>query len=325
MTLHLADKWIWDFWFVQDGPDYHVFFLQAPRSLGDPELRHWNVSIGHAVSRDLRDWEVLPDALRPSSDDSDAFDSCTSWTGSVLRHAGLWYLFYTGGKASEDGLIQRIGLATSADLMRWEKHPENPLIVADPRWYELLDLDVWDDQAWRDPWVFQHPGRDDFHAFITARANHGSPDGRGVIGHARSEDLIHWEVLPPVTEPGDFGYTEVPQLVDVQGWYYLLFSVQRTIHSSSWPRRTGREPLTGIRYRMADDPLGPFHPASGQVLVADEIGSLYAGKVIRDPEGEWAMLAARMYGSDGTFIGELSDPMAIHVTESGHLSVHATQ
>jgi beta-fructofuranosidase len=210
MALRLPGKWLWDFWLAQDGPDYHVFYLQAPRSLGKQELRHWNVSIGHAVSYDLRKWQVLPDALCPGL--AGAWDDYTTWTGSVIQHDGLWYLFYTGGCWPEQGLIQRIGLATSTDLIRWHKHPATPLISADPRWYELLDLNLWHDQAWRDPWVFRHPERDDFHTFITARVNHGPADGRGVIAHARSRNLVNWEVLPPVTEPGDFGHLEVPQL-----------------------------------------------------------------------------------------------------------------
>ncbi len=321
MTLHLADKWVWDFWLAQDGLDYHIFYLQAPRSLGDPDLRHWNVSIGHAVSQDLRDWRVLPDALHPSPDSGDAFDSYTTWTGSVIRHQGVWYLFYTGGKKSEEGLVQRIGLATSMDLIHWEKHPENPLIVADPRWYELLDLDVWHDQAWRDPWVFRHTGRGDFHAFFTARANDGPPDGRGVIAHARSEDLIRWEILPPVTEPGAFGHMEVPQLAHIQGSYYLLFSVQGSIHSSCWRRKTGQKPLTGVHYMRAEKPLGPFRRVSDEPLVGDEIGSLYAGKLVQDLEGEWVMLITHMHAPDGAFVGELSDPMRVAVSETGSLSV----
>jgi hypothetical protein len=48
MTLRLPDKWVWDFWLVRDGADYHAFYLQAHRSLGDPELRHMNASVGHA-------------------------------------------------------------------------------------------------------------------------------------------------------------------------------------------------------------------------------------------------------------------------------------
>jgi beta-fructofuranosidase len=63
--LRFVDRWIWDFWFADDGTDRHVFYLQAPRSLGRPELRHRNATIGHAVSTDLRTWEVLPDVLGP--------------------------------------------------------------------------------------------------------------------------------------------------------------------------------------------------------------------------------------------------------------------
>jgi beta-fructofuranosidase len=321
MTLFLPDKWVWDFWLAEDGPDYHIFYLQAPRSLGDAELRHWNVSIGHAVSQDLREWHVLPDALRPSPVDGDAFDDYTTWTGSVIRHEGLWHLFYTGGTRAEKGLVQRIGLATSTDLVHWTKHPANPLIVADPRWYELLDLDLWHDQAWRDPWVLRHPDEGDFHAFITARVNHGPPDGRGVIAHARSDDLIHWEVLPPVTEPGDFGHMEVPQLVEIKGRYHLLFSAQASVHSARWRQRTGLEPLTGIHYLVAEEPLGPFRLSAGQLLAADVVGSLYAGKLVLNPENEWVMLAARMFAPDGSFVGTLSDPLPITLDRAGELTL----
>lgn len=321
MTLFLPEKWVWDFWLAQDGPDYHVFYLQAPRSLGDADLRHWNVSIGHAVSRNLRDWRVLPDALHPSSSEGDAFDNYTAWTGSVIQHEGVWYLFYTGGRRSEKGLVQRIGLATSVDLFHWEKHPANPLILAHPRWYELLDLDLWHDQAWRDPWVFQHPARGDFHAFITARVNYGPADGRGVIAHARSEDLVRWDVLPPVTEPGDFGHLEVPQLVGLGGRYYLLFCAVAAVHSRRWRGRTGLEPRTGIHYLVADRPLGPFRFTTDEFLVGDEIGSFYTGKLVRDPAGEWVMLAARMFAPDGAFIGALSDPSPVTVDGEGNLSV----
>ncbi len=53
MSLRIADRWLWDFWTVTLGPDVHAFYLQARRALGDAELRHWNVTIGHAVSSDL--------------------------------------------------------------------------------------------------------------------------------------------------------------------------------------------------------------------------------------------------------------------------------
>lgn len=329
MALRLPDKWVWDFWLAQDGPDYHVFYLQAPRSLEKPELRHWNVSIGHAVSQDLRDWQVLPDALHPSPATTEAWDNYMTWTGSIIRHESLWVLLYTGGNRAERGLIQRIGLATSTDLVRWQKHPANPLISADPRWYELLDLNLWQDQAWRDPWVFQHPESGDYHALITARVNHGPADGRGVIGHARSSDLIHWEVLPPVTEAGDFGHLEVPQLVQVQNHYYLLFSAQASVYSTLRCQRTNLRPVTGTHYLIAEDPLGPFRFPTDEFPVGDPIGSLYSGKLVQRPCGEWTcsepvewvFLACHQFAPDGTFIGELSDPFPVEIDHSGSLSV----
>ena len=79
--------------------------------------------------------------------------------------------------------------------------------------------------AWRDPWVMPDPEGDGFHALITARARQGPDDARGVIGHAWSADLIIWEVRPPLSEPGEFGHLEVPQVELIDGTPVLLFSV----------------------------------------------------------------------------------------------------
>jgi hypothetical protein len=103
-----------------------------------PELRHANASVGHAVSRDL---------------------------------------LYTGTSCGDGGLVQRIGLATSSDLVTWTKHPANPVLEADRRWYELIDDTTWHDQAWRDPWLFRNRDDGTFHALVTARANDGPQNG----------------------------------------------------------------------------------------------------------------------------------------------------
>lgn len=66
MTLRLHDQWIWDFWLITEAGEHHVFFLKAPKAIGDPELRHWNVSIGRAVSNDLHDWTLADDVVAPS-------------------------------------------------------------------------------------------------------------------------------------------------------------------------------------------------------------------------------------------------------------------
>ena len=96
-----------DFWFAVDGDDVHVFYLQAPRSLGDPELRHHNATIGHAAP-------ARPPALgragrRARPGPAGEFDDLATWTGSIVRHDGRWHLFYTGIARAEDGAVQRIG------------------------------------------------------------------------------------------------------------------------------------------------------------------------------------------------------------------------
>jgi beta-fructofuranosidase len=322
MALRLPDKWLWDFWLVQDGPDYHVFYLQAPSSLDRAELRHFHPSIGHAVSQDLRRWEVLPDALAPNP--SAAWDDYTTWTGSVLRHEGVWFMFYTGTSRADEGLVQRIGLATSTDLVSWTRYGEHPRLCCDDGgWYERLDRARWRDEAWRDPWVFRDEARGDFHAYFTARSRFGPEDGRSVIGHARSDDLLDWELLPPVTEPGDFAEMEIPQLVEIGGRHYLFFSTLAEAHSAARRRRVAGPALSGTHYLVADGPFGPFSPLTDEFLVGDELGSVYGGKVIRDGDGAWSMLLWRWLAPDGSFLGDLTDPVPLLVDPSGRLRLGA--
>jgi len=205
---------------------------------------------------------VLPDALRPGP--PGAWDDLATWTGSVIEHDGRWYMLYTGISRADDGLIQRIGLAVSEDLVTWHKHPANPVLEADGRWYELLDLTRWRDQSWRDPWLYHSPGDGAFHALITARAPTGAADGRGVVGHARSTDLMRWHVLPPVTAPGEFAQVEVPQLVQIDGHRNILFSAHAEDHS---------------RQRLAFGSMGPprhsLRPwARGKALISRGIQSV---------------------------------------------------
>lgn len=325
MTLRLADKWVWDFWFAQDGPDYHVFYLQADRALGDPDLRHWNVSVGHAVSQDLCRWDVLPDAIRPAGEPApgqpEAWDSYTTWTGSIVPHAGRWYLFYTGSRRSERGLVQRIGLATSDDLVTWTKHPDNPLVSADPQWYELLDLAAWHDQAWRDPYVIFNPADNLFHMAMTARANAGTPDARGVIGHATSPDLITWTVQPPLVGSGQFGHLEVPQIVPINGRFYLLFSTVAQTTAAARTARLGMPAVSGTHYYASEDMLGPYRMLTDEFLVGDPVGELYSGKLIQGPDGAWKYMAFRNETPTQRFIGELSDPLPVTIAPDGRLAV----
>lgn len=314
MTLRLRDKWVWDFWLAADDDLFHMFYLQTPKSIGDPNLRHWNVSIGHALSSDLVTWEPTVNALGPGSDG--AWDSKATWTGSVVRDGTRWLMFYTGSSTDEDGRVQRIGLATSEDLTSWTKHPANPLIEVDPTWYERYDPDLRHDEAWRDPWVHVEPDGS-IYCYITSRVNHGRPDGRGVVGLARSDNFVDWRVAPPVSEPGDFGQLEVPQLLKTGGRYYLLFSVDAGRHSEA--RRRRLDPVTGTHYLVADLPAGPFRPSTDDFLAGDDVGTYYAGKIVEADGRGLFFLAAHHNGRDHRFLGEIADPVPVRLTPDNRL------
>lgn len=323
MTLRLPDKWVWDFWFARRDREWHIFYLQAPRSLGDPAIRHHNATIGHAVSLDCRDWQVVDDAIHPGPQGS--WDDLATWTGSVIEHEGRWYMLYTGINRAEQGLIQRIGLAVSDDLVRWTKHEANPVLEADSRWYELLDLDRWRDQSWRDPYLFYWPEDGLFHALITARSPWGPSDGAGVIAHATSKDLVHWEVLPPLTDPGEFAQVEVAQLMKNDDGVKIVFSCHTEDHSNVRVERMGRRAPGGTFVFFAKTFEGPYSVSDNPVTGPDNPPEvLYAGKVIDRGVHQLEFMA--FYGDNEVdFVGELTDPLPINATGDGGLEIAVDQ
>jgi beta-fructofuranosidase len=314
--LRLPGAWIWDFWLADNGDRHHVFFLFASRALQDERRRHRHAAIGHAVSDDLRNWVQVGDALAAS--DPPAFDDVATWTGSVVRdHDGRWWLFYTGATLVDGRIRQTIGAATSTDLEVWHKQPTSPLVTADDRWYERLDGETWYEEAWRDPWVFADPDGDGWHMLITARANHGPADDRGVIGHAHSPDLERWEVRPPLSKPGSgFGHLEVPQVASVDGRQVLVFSCMDGQFSAA---RRASGATGGILYVPADSPTGPFDIAAARPLTDD---AFYCGRLIHDRSGQPVLLAFRYFDRARHFLGELSDPMPVG-WDNGELKIRS--
>ena len=296
---------MWDFWFAVVGDDVHVFYLQAPRALGDPELRHHNASIGHAVSRDLRTWTALATALGPGAEGE--FDDLATWTGSIVRHDGRWQLFYTGVSRAEGTSVQRVGRAVSDDLLSWERR--GMVLEADPRWYER--------EHWRDPWVAWDDARGRFDMLLCARVPDGPEDARGVIGHATSPDLERWEAGPPLSTPGELYQLEVPQLVRIGGAWRILFCTEARHHGAARLARPGVVAETGTHYLTARERLGPYALDRDAFLLT--AGS-YAGRLLHH-RGRWHLLAWQMRDERGAFVGELGDPLPVAVAPDGSLAV----
>jgi beta-fructofuranosidase len=150
---------------------------------------------------------------------------------------------------------------------------------------------------------------------ITARANHGPSDDRGVIGHAHSQDLQRWEVRPPISKPGSgFGHIECPQVASVDGRLVLVFSCLDPQFSAA-RRATGA--TGGILYVPTDSPTGPFDTAAARPLTSD---AFYCGRLIHDRAGQPVLLAFLNFDQARQFRGELSDPMPV-AWKNGELKV----
>jgi beta-fructofuranosidase len=292
---------VWDSWLAVDGDEYHLFFLRASRALLDPHRRHLRAAVGHAVSTDLRSWTLVPDALVHA--DAPAWDEQAVWTGSVVRGPdGTWYMFYTGVQRSGWAALQRVGVALSADLVRWRRARPAPVVEADPRWYDCLDGEPGVSVAWRDPYVFPDPDGDGWHMVITARSATGPPRWGGILGHARSHNLVDWEVQPPLTEPAGFRELEVTQVHLIGGRAVLVFSCAPESVAAS-RATTGATTWTVVGDKVADG-----WDVATAVPFPHE--TLYGGRLVRGPDGGWYLLGFRDL-DNGVFVGEILDPVPV--------------
>jgi beta-fructofuranosidase len=159
--------------------------------------------------------------------------------------------------------------------------------------------------------------------FLSARVNVGPLDGRGVIGLARSTDLLSWEVLPPISIPGDFTEMEVPQVVPLNGRYYLLFCTSR--HASVRLSKKGINSWLGTHYLVSNNVTGPYLPLTDEPLMADAMGTYYAGKLVRGIRGELNFMAWRQWDEKGNFCGGLSKIAPVHILPDGRLHIEPKQ
>jgi beta-fructofuranosidase len=152
---------------------FHLFYQALPCALYSPVGVHW----GHASSVDLVHWVHHPPALEVSPGGPDRI-GC--FAGGTVVHEGVPTMVYHG---QPDGLC----LATSRDpeLIRWEKHPANPVIRTDPpnMWHGSWFPPSWE----QDPCAWQADGR-----WYALRGGRDYERGDAAWFY-RSDDLVHWE------------------------------------------------------------------------------------------------------------------------------------
>ena len=205
----------------------HMYFLTKPEG----STAGWD--IGHAASGDLVDWEFLGLAMTRGAPRS--WDDKSLATGSVIPYGGRYWMAYTGHRLNEPLFVQRVGMAVSDDLVRWEKLPGNPTSEADPAYYELVSTGQRTLTHWRDPFLLD-TGKEVVQ-YVCARNTDGDISSRGTVGLARSTDVRNWETLPPLEHDPIAEEMEVPQVYAIDGRYYLVFCSHEQWLSPSYRSR----------------------------------------------------------------------------------------
>lgn len=135
-------------------------------------------------------------------------------TGCVLHLGDVYHLFYCVFEQKPQR--QYICHAISHDGMAtWEKLPDETF-GPDETHYMLTD--------WRDPFIFWN-AEESCWWMLTCALSKTPTTRRGCVGLCTSKDLTHWDVQPPLYAPGaSMGAYECPDLFEMNGWYYLVFS-----------------------------------------------------------------------------------------------------
>lgn len=243
------------FVFVEDGV-YYCFYegQDKPFPQGGRERS------GLAISRDGLHWEKW--AGNPVLDvgPAGAWDGRVAKLPVVSKHGDLYYLFYSG----RDAHTKNIGLATSPDLRRWTKHPQNPVLRGRPgRWDRQLST---------------HP------AAVVERGGHFYLLYRGMesfykkqaLGLAVSDDLVHWRraqdgpVIPPDEEVASLAMTPLGET-----FFAIAQSPGRPVWVSDdlirWTKR-GQARFTGP---SVDTVSNPFRCGSDWVVLYEQKDRLY--------------------------------------------------
>lgn len=234
---------------------FHLFHLILPN----------HDFIAHAVSEDALNWRRVGNALfvaEPGEWDDDML-----WTMHVTPNPdqdGAWRMFYTGLSRCEYGRVQRVGLARSSDLYRWERDTSGAYpIQSNGKHYESSINEGRHWVSFRDPFFYLDQDTQERYLLIAARIKHGPLIRRGCVGLARETGPDRFDLLAPLHQPGLYDDIEVPNLFKLDGRYFLLGSIRED---------------TKVHYWYADKLAGPYENYFDNVLLPQ---GNYAARICR--------------------------------------------
>jgi beta-fructofuranosidase len=154
--------------------NYHLMYIYQ-----DPNRPHGGHCWGHAVSTDLVNWTFIEPALVPEPGDPDV----GIFSGNAfINKDGVPMLCWFGVGAG-------VCVATAQDdeLVRWKKHPKNPIVpMPKPGQPGHGVYTVWDPYLWLEG-----------ETYYCLLGGNKWPDGKDTLYTMRSSDLVSWTPLHP--------------------------------------------------------------------------------------------------------------------------------
>jgi beta-fructofuranosidase len=197
--------------FIYYNNEYHLFYQHNPYAAVWGAM-HW----GHAVSRDLVQWQHEPIVLAPS-EKYDDHPKGGVFSGSTIEYGEALAALYTATTNYGNGFVQSQCLAFSNDGGRsFQKYEANPVIASPP---------PKTSSDFRDPRVIQHG--DFWYMVLGASLGNGAwYGGEGCAHLYKSRNLKAWEYCGIVARSeGHFGTMwECPDLFPLDGKWILTCS-----------------------------------------------------------------------------------------------------
>ena len=281
---------------------YHLFYQCFPYSAHWGRM-HW----GHAVSKDLVNWEEKGIALFPSKTD----DRSGCFSGSAIEYKDKMYIYYTGVNYTEedpeninccinDKFTAAQLMITSEDGMKFDNITDKKTVIP-PIEYKKIG----DKNHTRDPKVWR--GKDAWYMVLGSTV-----DKNGRLLFYKSSDLKTWQYLNYCEKDG-FGWMwECPDFFEIDGKGVTIFSPMGFFNDGN-----GYDSVAVCMLSSFDENTGKMELSEDYQLFDYGI-DLYAPQSTTDKDGNrvviaWARMPEAVITEKGEWCGMMCIPRIVDV------------
>ena len=281
---------------------YHLFYQCFPYSAHWGRM-HW----GHAVSKDLVNWEEKGIALFPSKTD----DRSGCFSGSAIEYKDKMYIYYTGVNYTEedpeninccinDTFTAAQLMITSEDGMKFDNITDKKTVIP-----PIEDKKIGDKNHTRDPKVWR--GKDAWYMVLGSTV-----DKKGRLLFYKSSDLKTWQYLNYCEKDG-FGWMwECPDFFEIDGKGVTIFSPMGFFNDGN-----GYDSVAVCMLSSFDENTGKMELSENYQLFDYGI-DLYAPQSTTDKDGNrvviaWARMPEAVITEKGEWCGMMCIPRIVDV------------